>query len=401
MKDLKKLRAERSDGTNRARAMMDKAETESRDLTEEEESDFRALMEEIDKRTAEIDREERLQALETEEPRYEAPDGEFKSMGEFVHAVRFNHDDTRLLRAQTMGTGTEGGYLVPPKYMTTLLTVTPQEAIVRPRATVIPADAANPDATLYMPALDYSSNRYGGVEVSWISEAGDKPETEGTLRQVSLAPEEVAGHIIVSDKLIQNYAATEVLLGGLLRGALVAAEDTAFLNGAAGGPTGVIGHASVVEVPRDTAGEISFTDIVNMYSSVKFGGSLVWITNQSTLPQLMAMEDTGGHLIWANGGQVIQGLPGTLYGIPVMLNERNPVLGTEGDLVLADFNYYLIKDGYGIAVAASEHVYFTSNQTVIKAFKRVDGSPWLNAPLVLEDGSTEVSPFVVLTDEAS
>ena len=58
---------------------------------------------------------------------------------------------------------------------------------------------------------------------------------------------------------------------------------------------------------------------------------------------------------------------------------------------------YLIKDGSGPFVSASEHVYFTSNKTVIKIFTNVDGKSWLNEPIPLE-GSTAntVSPFVVL-----
>jgi HK97 family phage major capsid protein len=63
--------------------------------------------------------------------------------------------------------------------------------------------------------------------------------------------------------------------------------------------------------------------------------------------------------------------------------------------VLADWSYYLIKDGSGPFVAASEHVYFLNNKTVIKIFWNVDGTPWLNAPFTEENGY-QVSPFVAL-----
>ena len=43
----------------------------------------------------------------------------------------------------------------------------------------------------------------------------------------------------------------------------------------------------------------------------------------------------------------------------------------------------------------SEHVKFTSNQTVIKAFRNVDGKPWVNAPYMLDSG-VQVSPYVLL-----
>ncbi len=64
-------------------------------------------------------------------------------------------------------------------------------------------------------------------------------------------------------------------------------------------------------------------------------------------------------------------------------------------MLLADWSHYLIKDGSGPFVAASEHVKFTSNKTVIKIFWNVDGAPWLTAPIAEENGY-EVSPFVGL-----
>jgi HK97 family phage major capsid protein len=82
----------------------------------------------------------------------------------------------------------------------------------------------------------------------------------------------------------------------------------------------------------------------------------------------------------------------------VVFNDRIPGLGSTGDLMLLDLSYYLIKDGSGPFVAMSEHVHFTQNKTVIKAFWNVDGQPWLDEPIPLE-GSTAntVSPFVVLS----
>jgi HK97 family phage major capsid protein len=64
-------------------------------------------------------------------------------------------------------------------------------------------------------------------------------------------------------------------------------------------------------------------------------------------------------------------------------------------VLLADWNYYLIKDGSGPFVAASEHVHFTKNKTVIKMFWNVDGAPWMQAPIKEENG-WQVSPFVAL-----
>jgi hypothetical protein len=39
---------------------------------------------------------------------------------------------------------------------------------------------------------------------------------------------------------------------------------------------------------------------------------------------------------------------------------------------------------------------FMKNQLTIHVVKRVDGQPWLNGPITLQDAATQVSPFVVL-----
>lgn len=44
-----------------------------------------------------------------------------------------------------------------------------------------------------------------------------------------------------------------------------------------------------------------------------------------------------------------------LYDIPLIFNERSPVLGNTGDLVLADLSHYVVKDGSGPLIEISEH----------------------------------------------
>ena len=124
----------------------------------------------------------------------------FECLGEVVYCARFQPGDSRLRALQEMGVGESGGYAIPDEFNPTLREVGTQEAIVRPRATVVPA-GASPDADLVLPALNQSSaaNMYGGVEVSWIGEGGDKPETGAKIKECRWSPKEVAAHIVVTD----------------------------------------------------------------------------------------------------------------------------------------------------------------------------------------------------------
>ena len=414
--DLKKKLANKK---QEARDILDSVEEEERNLTDKEEKQYEKIMEEARGIKDKIEREMELLDLDEGEGvrnviknlpdnkdvrdnSTNKGDSPFRGLGE---VVKLACADPRELskkelnkRDMEMQTGESGGFLVPDEFMEDIMQVEPQDSIFRPRSTVIPA-GDSPDAGVSMPTLDQTanSNMYGGVEVDWIGEGDEKSETDAELKEVKLDPNEVAAYIPVTDKLLRNAGAIENLAQNLLRGAILAAEDTAFYKGnGVGKPHGILEHNATIAENRDTANEINYEDIVEMYSSVKFGGSLVWVTTQTALPQLMQMEDTQGNLIWQPNAR--EGAPGNLLGIPVLLNERSETLGNKGDLTLMDPAYYLIKDGFGIELAASEHVYFKSNKTVIKATWNVDGQPWLSDPIQLEDGETEVSPFVVLDE---
>lgn len=429
------LRRERSELVDRMRAMLKRAEHEDRDFTEEECADYDRMkfrVETINRELEQLDLEAHLSAprpaiaaaVDNDRARY-YPRGdwgrqEFESLGEFLSAVRFNPDDARLSNLyhefetrgasdQAMGTGSRGGFAVPTQFRAELLSVSPQQAIFRPRANVLPAGEP-PDAAISIPALDQDNGQtdtaktYGGVEVAWLEEGGTKPQTDVKLREITLEPHEVAGHIVVTDKLLRNWQASGTVIAGLLRSALVAAEEHAFMNGnGVGRPLGLINSDAAYVLNREQAGNFTFNDAQDMMARLLMrGGSPVWIVSQSVLPKLTSMRNLAGtspeigdgSLVWnPNARNGVVG--GTLLGYPVVIHERSPSLGNKGDVVLADLSHYLIKDGSGPFVAASEHVYFTQNKTIIKAFWNVDGRPWLTGPLTLENGY-QVSPFVVL-----
>ncbi|HOF41829.1 MAG TPA: phage major capsid protein, partial [Candidatus Hydrogenedentes bacterium] len=207
---------------------------------------------------------------------------------------------------------------------------------------------------------------------------------------------EVAAYIVLTDKLLRNWAASASVAEAQLRGAIRSAEELAFYSGnGVGRPLGVLSSPARVNYNRATANSIGYADVVGMFARLKMGGNPVWIASQTTIPQLATIADASNANLWVQSAG--PGLPPTLLGIPVLFHDRSVALGTAGDLILADLSYYLIKDGSGPYVAMSEHVYFTSNRSVLKVFWNVDGQPWLDAPIPLE-GSTAntVSPFVVL-----
>jgi HK97 family phage major capsid protein len=321
----------------------------------------------------------------------------FENIGEFLGAVVHNPTDQRLhfQAASDMrsDSGSTGGFMIPEQFLDTFLQVSPQEAIIRPRATVIPAGSP-PDAAISMPGLDQSADLFGGVAVTWIEEGGIKPRVDFKVNETKLEPKEMAATIVFTDKLLRNWGAGAALAEKLMRQAIIKAEDVAFNFGnGVGKPLGfAVRGLAAYDVHREVSNSISYNDIIAM-DSHSYGTGKVWVGNPRCKVALRKMVDPEGHYIWQENARV--GEPSTLLGYPFLEDHRSPSLGSRGDLKLQDFSYYMIKDGSGPFVAKSEHVYFESNKTVIKIFKNVDGGSWLHAPIVDEDGFS-VSPCVVL-----
>lgn len=425
---LKELRDKRTKLVAELRGIINAAESEDRDLTAEEQSSYDAQKVELDALDKRIGRMASVEGAEaagaavigavSRGGQVTIPDGphartEFESMGEFLSAVRFNPSDQRLSYVENVAVGADGqigaslrmdndaqgGFMVPPQLRTQILSVAPQDALVRPRANVIPAGSP-PDGAITMPALDQSGanpkNMFGGVEFKWIAEGEEKPETDAKLKSITLSPHEIAGFVTITDKLLRNWQASGAFIENLFRSAYAAAEDYAFLRGTGvGQPLGAINSGAMRFVNRATANRVAYVDLLNMVSRflMRGGQSPVWSMPQSALVDIATMTDPEGHYIWKPGA--VDGFAGTLLGYPVRWNNRSPALGAKGDITLIDWSQYLIKDGSGPFVATSEHVKFTSNQTVIKFFSNVDGAPWLTSPIAEENGY-EVSPFVGL-----
>ena len=415
MNRIEKLKEKKAQAVERMRALLDLAESETRDLTEAEDTEYKSLDASLAKIDKDIEREERLAEQEAAMSKpaksvrlstkaQKTDPKEFVDLRDFLLSVVSRRDDPRLYdlyeeREQSMGTGTKGGFMVPEQFRPGLLAIDPQAAIFRPRAQVIPAGSP-PDAAISMAALNQGAakNMYGGVTVQWIAEGGTKPETDVDIRQIKLEPKEVAAHLVLTDKLLRNWTAAASVCERQLRLAITAAEENAFYSGnGVGRPLGITASPARINYARTTANQIAYADVVGMFARLKMGGNPVWIASQTTIPQLATMVDnaTGSNAVWMQSA--VPGMPPTLLGIPVLFHERSVALGTAGDLILADLGYYLIKDGSGPFVAMSEHVYFTTNRSVLKIFWNVDGQPWLDAPIPLEGSAANtVSPFIVL-----
>jgi HK97 family phage major capsid protein len=304
--------------------------------------------------------------------------------------------------------GATGGYTVPPEFYSQLVTIMEESTFFRQRAFLLPMASA----TLQIPYLDITTVEsagvtpfFGGVQMSWTAEAQTRTETEPAFKQLELKANELSGYSVSSNILLQDAAfGLEKFLYTLFGRAIAWYEEYAFLQGnGVGKPMGVLNSGALVKVTR--AGGANTSTLVLVDVAKMFGKMLpssqtkcIWVTSPSVVNLLLTLADAGNRALFlpeAYGG-FHQKPQWTLLGLPVFITEKAPALGSDGDLMLLDPSLYVIGDRQQIEITASEHANFLKNQMTWRVVERIDGQPWMDKYVTLQDGSTTVSPFVAL-----
>jgi HK97 family phage major capsid protein len=364
---------------------------------------------------------EKIQEKNTPVPGVPTRASAFKSWGDFLVKVWeaghpnvkappdarlafFKDEDAKRLESKDMSgaSGAGGGFLIPAEFQAQLQAAIGERSIVRPRATIIPMRRRQLD----IPVLDQTGTTsnvphwFGGLLFYWMEEAAAKTESDAAFRQVSLVAHKLIGYTRASDELVDDSAISlEAFFSGPLgfAGGVAWMEDYTFLRGSgAGQPLGVINAGATIIEGRAAANAIGFDDICDMLEHALPGGRFVWVISQSAMSQLLQMNGPAGNpsYIWIANAR--DGAPGMLMGYPVIWSEKVPTLGTSGDIGLYDFSYYVVGDRQSTTVESTKFDRWSYDQTSWRVVHRVDGQPWLSTWLTLQDGSSTVSPFVIL-----
>lgn len=331
----------------------------------------------------------------------------FKHFHEFmmaVHAAGMGRVDPRLAELSTHAlsgeVGASGAYLIPTDYQPEIQQARGEASFVRARARVVPMGSR----IVQWPAVKHSGNSagqsafFGGVVVYYTAENQDISSSDPTFDFVELHSRELAGYAEVPNSTLRDSAASlDAFLSGpgSFGGALGWQEDYDALRGnGAGRPLGILNAPAKVNVTRQTASDFTFTDAVTMRSKMLASSRPVWVMSQSVMPKYYAMKGGNNENIMVANAAV--GTPETLLGLPVIWTEKLPALGTAGDVMLVDFGLYLFGDRQAMVMDISREAKFRANQTAFRVTESIDGQPWLKTAITLADGTTQVSPFVVL-----
>ena len=282
-----------------------------------------------------------------------------------------------LAKALQESDDTAGGFLVPEEFKNEVIRFATEVSIVRPRARVFPMKSN----TLTLPQLDQSNYKFAGVDIHWEGDEGDlKEESQPKFGRITLDLCKMIGLVPVSDDLLSdssvNLANYLVSLFGV---AIAYEEDTQFLIGnGMKKPQGIVNCGTTQT--RKTAAKILFEDVIAMDENLPAwaDSGAVWITTKAGVGQLRRMRstvlvagDNEGALLFQPS--MVAGIPSVLSGKPILVTDKLPAVGTQGDLILGNLSAYFIGDKGGLAVTSSIHDRFRYDETVLRFVKRVDG----------------------------
>jgi HK97 family phage major capsid protein len=301
----------------------------------------------------------------------------------------------------------DGGFLIPEVLRAEILRVALETAIVRSRARVIPMDSL----TVPFPTVDSTSNVssvYGGIVGYWTEEGATLTESQPRFGRIELRAQKLTIYTEVPNELAYDAVpALNAFIGDMFPEAIAWFEDVGFFVGlGTGEPLGFLNAPAQIKFTRTNANHIQWPDVVGMYSRMlpQSLNRAVWICSPDVLPELYSMTFptvSGTAAAIMGGGLNVTGTntpPMTILGLPVIVSEKARKLGTSGDFNLVDFGFYLVGDRQAMSARQSEDFRFQNDITAYRVIERVDGRPWLQAPITPQNNSANtLSPFVTVS----
>lgn len=322
--------------------------------------------------------------------------GGFESAGQFLrHAIQAigGKGISPLLASHTEGGLSSGGFLVPHQFLAQDLDPQPESEVVMPRADVYPMTSESLSVAGVSNIDETGSTLFGGFKAVWIEEGGEFPLQDMKTRKMTLRLKKCGLLAKASNELLED-SMFQSKLTPAMRVAIADARDEAFINGTGvGQPRGFLRDPAKITVSKEdgqAADTIKWANVVKMWMRLhpRLISGAVWIANPTTLEQLLTLSIPMG--VGAESRPAVMSADGTLLlmGKPVLMTSKAPVLGDEGDLILANLSQYAVGLGPDIRVDSSGHVGFSTDETYFRVRLRADGQGKWEKPFTPRKGTS-------------
>lgn len=386
MSKINELRTQRAKAWDKAQAFLTANRDDKGILSPENVKIYEGLEQDIVNLGKEIERQERLDAMEREmaapvsTPITEKPENTKKpdtKVGRasdaytkaFWTQVRAKDGVSYEVRnALSEGVDSEGGYLVPDEFENTLVSGMEDEGSIRSLAHVFTTS----NGVHKIPVVRTKGS------ANWIDEGGSYGDSDDVFGQEQIDAHKVGTVIKVSEELLNDSAFDlEKYFQEEFARRIGAKEEEAFINGDGNKkPTGILNATGGAEIGVTAANEKAITadEIIDLYYSIKapYRKNAVWILNDSTVRAVRKLKDSNGQYLWQPA--LHEGDHETLLGKKILTSPYMPEIAAGAKVIMfGDLSFYWIGDRQGITFKRLNERYADMGQVGFLASKRVDG----------------------------
>lgn len=328
------------------------------------------IQEKLTRISADIDRTSaRLERLETARHRPALAEegldhkGEAEHKNAFIHYMRKGEEQPLLnFERKSLSTAVDpdGGYLIPPEINNRLGQNILSSSVMRKIASTI---------TISTDAVEFLVDQKG-AEAGWVSETGDRAETETpTPSKIRIPVHEIYAKPKATQKLLDDARIdVEAWLSAKVSETMAYMENRAFFYGnGEGQPTGFLAYPKSYDTfkadhlltfkagKKDGLLAPNTCDVfIDALHSLRpdYLNEAVWVMSRSTLAAVRKLKDSNGHYLWQAGleGDFRQ----RLLGYPIELSDEMPALNMEEASSAIAFGNF--KRGYQIVDRAGTRV---------------------------------------------
>lgn len=373
-----------------ARSILDRAQSETRDINQEEQVQFDRIMSDVDRIKEQIDREQRMSDIEKDmesrskvfgRPNPEQSTGfnqdeyrkAFKAWAQ--HGMDGLSQEQRALmaesRAQSALTGSAGGFTIPEGFYTQLIGAMKAFGGIREAGPTVLSTATGNN--LPIPTVDDTANV--GAILAENATAGNQDVAFG--QKVLGAHKYTSKVILVPFELLQDTAFDmEAFLAQKLAERIGRITNTHFTVGTGSGqPQGIVtGATSGVTGANGQATSITYENLIDLQHSVNRSYRLnaKFMFNDKTLKVVRKLKDNDGQFLWQPSLQL--GIPDQILGFSYIINDDIAEMAAGAKSVLfGDFSNYFVRDVSAVELYRITDKYIESGQVGFVAFSRHDG----------------------------
>lgn len=280
-------------------------------------------------------------------------------------------------KAQSLGTDSAGGFLVPEEHIGTVIEKLKAESVVY-RAGARDMEASG--SPLVIPRLSTS------VAAAWGAENATITAADAVFEQVSMTPKQLSAYTKISNLLLKtSVPAADQVISDDISEQLVLGLDQGALQGtgASNQPTGII-NQSGVNTSALTDAQLTYDQLIDFVDALAqdnaLKGSLAWVMHPSVLKQIRILKSDNEATTTKNHHlarvMIGEGPQTTLLGYPYFVTTQ--LTGTSGvgadSAIFGNFADLIIARWGGMELEATRTGAdaFEKNQTHVRGIVQAD-----------------------------